>query len=95
MYISMSFFFFCCTVCIFHFLQEVKCTDHILLHPRSRPVFRAGNTVHLIMLPYFVLEQDGCQLDASWMSRLSRKWAPVRWKRSDRAPPHSKMGALC
>ena len=44
-------------------------------------------TLHLIMLPCFVLEQDRCQLDASWMSRSGRKWAPVRWTRSDRAPP--------
>uniref|UniRef100_G3Q2U9 NEK6-subfamily protein kinase n=1 Tax=Gasterosteus aculeatus aculeatus TaxID=481459 RepID=G3Q2U9_GASAC len=32
-------------------------------------------------------EKDGCQLDASWMSRSTRKWDPVRRTRSDSVPP--------
>lgn len=78
-----------------HFLTLCKCGQIRSRLIKADNLLWASNAVYLNMLPCFVPEQDGCQLGARWMSRSSRKWAPVRWTRSDRAPPHNKMSALC
>ena len=70
------------------FVFYTFCNNLTVLVNRSVPEpIHTACSVFLIMLLCFVHQQDRCQPDASWMSRSERKWAPVRWTRSDSAPP--------